>query len=354
MINYSSWKGCANGRAAMSKRLIFVTCLVAFGLLGGLRSALAALPIYIDAVSGSDSGSCGTVTAPCQTMTQAVTRLNATGAPGIVILRGTIFSPIIISQSTYIEGPADNSAQISGSSGSASCIGSSCGAYHGHAIEITSPTAIVKISDLSLAPGSGSGAIEIYNAEAVRMVGVVFRGGTNNNNPIIEVKTPHNLELNIQNSDVGFAQGNANAGGILVQPLGGNVLLRMDNMSVHDASYGLLADATGASSGSVKAFISDSSFYTFSADAIHALSNSGGGNGAADIATVRVNIVNAGGDGIHSDGGNSAVLLNQDSIVGNGGFDVDVTNGAGADSMGNNMLGDQNPTNGTISTDNLQ
>ena len=311
---------------------------------GGGGSSTA--KIFVSAKSGSDTGVCP-ITAPCATLNYALSIADA-GAQ-IIILDGGAFGPIILSGPITILGNTPNlqTQIVADPTAQAGCIGAlPSGCYltnNGFGVEIAAAaTDSVKIEDVFMSAGSsGTGALKLTSGGQIQLSNNVFRGNSSSNAPIVTL-APNNpgttqAQVYFSNSDVGFNNTQANAGAVLVQPIGTtSIKLHFNHVEVHNASYGIRTDGSLQSSPAVQVatIVSESEFFSFNNAAINAFSTSG--TGTVNAAYNNVIILNAQA-AIKTDGPQSTVSLSNSTIAGNG-AGVQILNSATIVTSGNNTI----------------
>jgi hypothetical protein len=191
-------------------------------------------------------------------------------------------------------------------------------------VEIAAGVAdVVKLGNMVVQMGSsgGIGALKLTSGGQTEITSDVFRGNSTATTPII-LMAPNTSgiqsEVYFSNSDIGFNNaGNANAGAVLVQPVGTNSLkLHFNHVEVHNASFGIRTDGSSLSSPSavVASFISESEFFSFPNAAVNAFSTSGTGTVNAVFDFTR--ILNA-GVALKANGAQSFVILTNNTVGGN-------------------------------------
>jgi len=280
---------------------------------------------YVSARTGTDAGDCP-VTAPCASLNYALSVTSAGGE--LTILDGGTFGPVVLTQAVTINGsPSDHAQIIADPSAQVGCVSGtagSCSANNGYAVEIAAGVAdVVKLGNLVVQMGSsgGIGALKLTSGGQTEITNNVFRGDSAATTPII-LMAPNTSgiqsEVYFSNSDIGFNNaGNANAGAVLVQPVGTNSLkLHFNHVEVHNASFGIRTDGSSLSSPSavVASFISESEFFSFPNAAVNAFSTSGTGTVNAVFDFTR--ILNA-GVALKANGAQSFVILTNNTVGGN-------------------------------------
>jgi len=310
-------------------------------------------PAYVDARAGVDSGAC-TITAPCASLNYALSTVNSGGV--IVFLTSGTFGPVVLTGSVSLNGAdPNNHVQITADpSAQVGCIGhlpGSCGLpNNGYAVEVANTiNDSVKITHLLMAMGNGTGAgaFKFSSGGALQLTNDVFRGNSGSGTAPIILLAPNNPSggpsglipvVYFSNNDVGFNNpGNANAGAVLVQPVGVTPLsLHFNHVEVHNASYGIRTDGSLLSNSSitVSSFISESEFFAFPNAAMNAFSTVGTGTVVAVYDNVNVLSSSA---ALKANGTQSFVLLTNCTVSRNSNG-VQVLNGANAYSSGNNTI----------------
>jgi hypothetical protein len=330
----------------MPKFRILLTAF-AFTLIG-LSSASARL--YVDAQNGNDSGTCP-VTAPCATLNFALSQVGAGSNQTIVIVKAGNFGPILLTGTIAIIG-TDMAAQVqiyADQTALVGCVGGapgSCGANNGYAVEIAAGVNnVVQLGNLlfdAMHNGvPGVGALKFTSGGAIQLGGSYFRGNGSATGPIV-LLNPNNAGTTqamvyLSHSDIGFNSNNANAGAVLVQPIGNTSLeLHFNHVEVHNASFGIRTDGSSLSGPSaiVSSFISDSEFFAFNNAAVNAFSTAGTGTVQTTFDTTR--ILNA-AVALKANGPQSSVVLTNNTVTGNG-IGVQVQNSATVFTSGNNTI----------------
>jgi hypothetical protein len=297
---------------------------------------------YVDAESGTDSGTCGgpslavVSTGPCATLNQALQ--NASPGNNIIVTKGGAFGPIYLTGSMAIAGPEDKSLQINNSAAAPGCIGAApgtCAASTTAAIEVNAAsTDQIKLKNLlASAGGSGSAAILIDAAGGVSMTGVTGRGGSSAGTGAIVTVTPSagNLQLYIHNCDIAFSK---TMGAVLLQPSGSaNASIEFSGGEIHHAVYGLAINAA-STTGSLAGAFDSTQFFSFNNTAVSVAAT---GAGLAHIVFSRSTIVNTGGAALRVNGANVQAEIYEDVFTGNG-SGVNVVGGAQVVGFGNSAI----------------
>ena len=343
-------------------RVLLTAC--AFTLIG-LSSASARQ--YVDAQNGNDSGPCP-VTAPCATLNFALSQVGSSFNETIVIVKAGNFGPILLNGNVAIIG-TDMGAQVqiyADQTALVGCIGGapgSCGANNGYAVEIAGgPNNVVQLGNLLFDASHhgvpGVGALKFTSGGAVQLSGSYFRGNGSTTGPIV-LLNPNNsgttqAQVYLSHSDIGFNNNNANAGAVLVQPIGNTSLeLHFNHVEVHNASFGIRTDGSSLSGPSaiVSSFISDSEFFSFNNAAVNAFSAAGTGTVQTTFDTTR--ILNA-AVALKANGLQSSVVLTNNTVTGNG-TGVQVQNSATVFTSGNNTIKNNTTNiNGSLTPSPLQ
>jgi hypothetical protein len=302
-------------------RVLLTSC--AFVLIGlNSASALLPSPAYVDAKNGVVTGTCP-ITAPCLTLNYALSQISAGGQ--IIFLTPGVFGSITLTGSVSMTGSApDTAVEIVADGSPPGCIGASagsCGTNNGYAVEIAAAaTDGIKISHVLMSAGSsGNGALKFTSGGTLYLSYNVYRGNASASAPIVSLYPTNSgttqAQVYFSNSDIGF---NANGGAIECKPNGNTSLkLHFNHVEVHNAAFGIRTDGTLLSGPSavVATFISESEFFSFQFAAVNAVSTSG--TGTVNAAFNTVNILNA-QFAINSNGPQTAVVLTNSTIAGNG------------------------------------
>ena len=274
---------------------------------------------WVDAKSGSDSGTCP-VAAPCRSLAYALTQTNPAGT--VTILTGGTFSSLFIQRPVTIVGPANASAVISSNGGQP-------------AVEIAAGvTDTIELKNITLDSGIfGANALKIGNAFAVKLSGVTAGGTINSQLMLVAPSTNQLFRLFVSDSDIGVGTG---SNGLLVQP-GGATLAEVfiTNSRFNRGQFGMLLDATqvAGSSAGVQATIDATELFSDSI-ALKALAP---GPGFSRAAVSRSSMTNAGTAAIVADGANAVVTLYKDVVTANA-IGVNMLNGGTIYSFGNNQI----------------
>ena len=314
---------------------------------------------YVSGTTGTDTGLCP-VTAPCATLNYALSVADV-GAT-ITILDGGVFGPVVLTGAINISGTDPNmKSQIAADpTAQVGCIGAlppECNlANNGYGLEIAAGTNDnVKIDNLLLSAGSnGIGALKFTSGGQLQLSHDAFLGNSSATGAIVEL-APNNAgttqaQVNFSNSDVGFNNG----GAIEVKPSGNtSLMLQMHHVDVHNAQYGLSADATLLSGKSVTitTLVSNSQFDSFTSNASTAYSISGAGRINSTYDGVTMN--NSGSSAIMSNGPQSVVFLTNSTVSGNA-VGITVSGGTVFSSVNNTIFGNGTDVSGTWTAQQLQ
>ena len=319
-----------------------------------------ATSIYVSAMTGTDTGLCP-ITAPCVTLNYALSIAN----PGavIIILGGGAFGPIVLTGPITISGTDPNmkSQIVADPTAQVGCIGAlppECGlTNNGYGLEIAvGANDNVKIDNFLLSAGSnGMGALKLTSGGQLQLSHNAFLGNDSATGAIVEL-VPNNAgttqaQVNFSYSDIGFNKG----GAIEVKPSGNtSLMLQMQQVDVHNAQYGLSADAhlLSAPSVNITTLVSNSQFFSFSNNATMAYSISGAGqtNGTYDGVTLS----NSGGSAITSNGPQSVVFLTNSLISGNAVGTLTANGGTVFSSANNTIFGNGMDMSGTRTAQKFQ
>ena len=297
---------------------------------------------YVSAGTGTDTGLCP-ITAPCATLNYA---LSVAGAGStITILDGGVFGPVVITQAVTIVGSKGQSAQIAADpTAQVGCIGAlpaGCELMNnGYAVEIAAgPADIVNISDIFFSADlNGIGALKFTSGGQLELTRNIYRGNDTMTGPIVSLY-PGNpgttqAQLYFANSDVGFSSG----GAIEIMPSGNTSFsVQLHNVEVHNAQYGLSADAhlLSGPSANVTTITSASRFFSFAGAATTAISSSGAG--LVNSTYRGVTMLNSGSSAVISNGPRSNVILTNNKISGNA-VGVQTLNGGNVITSVNNVI----------------
>jgi len=322
--------------------------VIAFTLIG-LSSASARQ--YVDAEIGNDSGTCPD-TAPCATLNFALSQVGAGSNETIVIVKAGNFGPILLTGTVAIIG-IDMAAQVqiyADSTALVGCVGGapgSCGVNNGYAVEIAAGVnSVVQLSNLLFDASHhgvpGVGALQFTSGREIQLSSSFFRGNGSATGPIV-LLNPNNAgttlaQVYFSHNDVGFNNvGSANAGAVLVQPIGTTSLaLHFNHVEVHNASFGIRTDGSSLSSPStiVSTFVSDSEFFSFPNAAVNAFSTTG--TGTVQATFENTHILDA-GVALKANGLQSSVVLMNNTVTGNV-IGVQQQNSATVYTFGNNGI----------------
>jgi len=326
--------------------LLFSAC--AFTLLG-LSSASAVLPTpaYVDGVSGNNAnaGAGCPETAPCADLNTALSTQSSGGTAIIVILRGGVFGPVYLTSNVVIIGPSpgDHANIVSDSSAQTGCVGqlpASCAApNNGYAVEFAGgANGYLNMSHVALrGNGSAGGALKFTSGSQMTLVDDIFYGG----GTVPTVQLSPNTGSSFVSVYLSYSQisggSNANAGAVLVQPIGNtNFDLHFNHVQLYGASYGIRTDGSLLSGPSftVSTTISECEFFGFSNAAMNAFSTSGTGT---VLATYDSNRILSSGTALKANGLQSTVLLTNNTVTGNG-IGILQQNSANILTSGNNSI----------------
>jgi hypothetical protein len=364
----------------MRKILLLVAAAFVATSFGTAASWAAGNNWYVDPESGTDSSTCGgeslinaeptlnaATTGPCQSLNQALA--NATAGDSIFIEKGGTFGPILLNGNIAINGPADQSAVIEWvPSTAAGCIGATSCTVDGtastaptYAIEMGSNTgATIKLKNVIISAGAtaSAGAVKVGNIFGVAFKNVAIRGGsaTLTNGQMVTV-TPSSLnsssgpvQLYFANTDIGFSP---NGGGLYIEPTVA-VSMLFQNSEVHNANFGIKADASSLASGSnIQIAIDSTEFFSFNGSAVTAKSVTSGGG--SHVLLARSSIVNTGGSAFNINGPGSFGVLFESAISSNQ-TGVAISNNGGVTGFGTSEIfgNTNNVTGGSIYEQPLQ
>jgi hypothetical protein len=325
------------------RKLALLVSVVTVAFVAGTASSWAK-NLYVDPEDGTDTSNttCGQSlatpsTGPCATLNNALA--NAATNDSIFIEKGGSFGPIYLSSAISISGPADNSAVIAYSAGTAGCIGGSGCPAASYGVEIQAPnTDTIKLKNLIISNGGGSnGAVHIGNAFGVSFKGVAVRGGNGAipqmvlANPTTTNSSGGPVQLYFANCDIAFS---ATGGGLLVQPTA-PVSVLFQGGEVHNALFGVKFDSSSMSAGqNIAVGIDNTQFFSFQNSAVTARGPSGGN---VHLLLARSSIVNTGSTAFNVNGANAVGILFEDAITGNA-IGVGIGGGATVFGFGNSEI----------------
>lgn len=308
----------------MRKLGLFTACL-ALALGSGVAPSSAATR-FVDAASGTDSGTCGSsaaltpaTTGPCATLNQALQ--NASASDNITVTHGATWGPIFLNGQISITGPDDLSMVIVNNGTAPGCIGAAPGtcasaSATAAAVEISAgATDTFKFKGFLVNSGSsGTSSLHITSAFIVQLTMMVFR--SNNGSTLSAMVydqsnvpvsgSPHQLYLH--NCDVAFSN---NGGDVWVAP-SVPTSVHFSNGELHHAKFGYRADATGLSSGTVNTVVDNTEFFSFNNNGVVVI---GGGSSFSVVSLSRSTISQAGIDGLVVSGANASAILYEDVIT---------------------------------------
>ena len=141
------------------------------------------------------------------------------------------------------------------------------------------------------------------------------------------------VQLDMADCDVSFTTGGG--GGLHVIPSGATpTYVHIQNSRFHSATFGAKFDASSMTSGSMDTEVDSSEFFGFNGSGVAVV---GTGSGSSHVVLSRSSVLDAGQQAVQVNGANATVLLYQDVIIGNG-IGVNIINGGGAGSAGNNQI----------------
>ncbi len=330
--------------------------------MAGIYSASATLPApaYVDVLHGSDgnAGSGCLQAAPCADLNTALSVLGAGGANVVVIVGGGVFGPVVINQDLDIIGTDPNQYAniIADPSADVGCIGALPGpagcnlTNNGYAMEFNGgANDQLTMTNVSIRAGGGTNnALKIGSGEGVTITNCVFNG-SGSGGPTIQIYpnngAPSFMALYLSHSFITGGSG-ANSGAVEVKPVGDtSVGLHFNHVEVAGASFGIRTDGSLLNSGAqVSTFVSNSEFFALTVAAVNAFSTAGTGK---VLATFESTHILSAGVGLKANGINSFVVLNNNTVTGNG-IGIQQVNNATVYTGGNNQI--QNNTNNVSGT----
>jgi hypothetical protein len=287
---------------------------------------------YVDPENGTDSGNttCGQSlsggsTGPCASLNVALQNLPATGGT-VVIEKGGVFGPVYLTAGVNIIGPADRSVFIDWQSAAlpgcihgapGSCNGSAAATY---AMDIQAgANNTVKLKNLIINNNGGSaGALHIGSAFGVSLTEITLRGGpasaTAPQMMLVDSSQGSQLQIYLHNCDIAFLSA---GGGIVLAPTGTtSIKMNVNHSEVHNATFGLSANATGLTGNSgVSVLMDDTQFFSFNNNAIGVAASSNSNQSVVSL--TRSAIVNTGGAAFRANGAGAIGVLYETAITGN-------------------------------------
>jgi hypothetical protein len=318
---------------------------------------------YIDPEIGTDSSTCGgpsvpgsepafnqngggqPSTGPCATLNQALQ--NGSAGDNFFIEKSGIFGPIVVTSNIAINGPEDRSAVISWYAGTLpGCLGGAPGTCNGNSsatygIDVNpsaSSNAVIRLKNILISGGAGANAaLHIGNAFNTTLSKVTVRGPNVSTAHIL--MNPSSLgsngqaQLYMKDCDVGFTSGGG--GNIHVVPSGATpTYVHIIGSEFHNATFGAKFDAASMSSDALNVEVEGSEFFAFNGSGVAVV---GTGSGFSHVAFSRSSVLDSGQQAVQVNGANAGLVLYEDVILGNN-IGVNVVNGGGAGSAGNNLI----------------
>lgn len=284
---------------------------------------------YVDPETGTDSGNttCGQAgtgvsTGPCATLNQALQNMPATGGTVVVERPGT-FGPVVLKAGVNIIGPPEKvfiDFQASTAPGCVNGAPGSCGVSTAiYAVDIQAPTnQTLKFKNVIInANGGSAAALHIATAFGVALTDVALRCGPGSSTPemmLVDSSQGSQLQLYLHNSDIAFCGG---GGGIVLAPTGTTAIkMNVNHSEVHNATFGLSANATGLTGNSgISVLMDDTQFFSFNNSAIAAIAPSNSNQSVVSL--TRSGIVNTGGAALKANGAGAIAVLYESAITGN-------------------------------------
>jgi hypothetical protein len=314
-----------------------LVALATFGVAGIAPSACMAVTTYA-AVTGNNANACTLASAPCATISEALTKaVGGGGFPRVIVLGPGIFPEAVTVTSTV-------GAEIVGDGNGFAAISPPAG---GIGIDVEVGTASIRIGNLQFLGSSSSAiiGIKVVTASKVDIENVEFHGFATAAIDS-EVSTSPYPSMTVSNSVL------ADGGCFLAHPLGAaNLSALIENTHIRNcATIGVMVDASATtSSGSATAILRSSSVEA----AQTGLEVKSGSKSGYAMGTLENTIAENVTDGVVATGANSVVYLNNASLI-NDHTGV-INNGGQVNSYGNNNI-NWNATNnqGTVNHITLQ
>jgi hypothetical protein len=308
--------------------------------LGSLVSFLASAPANAQATRtwvsgvGDDANPCSR-TAPCKTFAGSISKTAAGGEINCLDPGG--FGALTITKSITISCEAGTAGVlVSGTNGF---------------VVNAAATDVVVLKGLDFEGiGTGISGVSIISAATVHVRNSVIRNFRGGGSGI--TLAPNNISTQLYVSDT-FISNNGNSattGGIVIKPAGtGTASVVITNTKVDTNTSGVRADATGASTGSVRLTVKGSSIAGNANDGATAIANAGGGGSTMmiDECVIAYNT-----SGVVANVGN--VLLGASVVTGNGTGLSTASGGSVFSYRNNNINGNSNDNIAASTTTALQ
>jgi len=255
--------------------------------------------------SGSDANSCATVATACATFLHALDQTNAGGE--ITAVNTGEYGGAFINKSIHITNDgAGEAGDLVPSTFTGFVIAAGAG-------DVVSLRGIVIDGQ-----GPGRGGINVTTASAVHVQNCVIRNLEYQTDPWgIDFGPSGNTKLFVSDTII-FNNGSAAAtGGIRIRPTGsGSAVVVLDRVHLENNVLGLWADGSVNTGTGIRVLIRDS---VVRGNASHGiLATSAAGKSLALIVVERSSLVSNAGTGIRADGPRATILLNDNTITGNG------------------------------------
>jgi len=324
-------------------RNIMLSCtalaaLAIAGLATGDAAIAAPAKVWVSSF-GTDSGTCGAITAQCRTFQQAHDNVASGGEIGVSTAGDYV--PLTINQSINItnDGAGEAGVQVSaGHSGlTISALAGDMVSLHGLTID---------------GQGIGAQGIRITTASAVHIQNCVIRNfeASPGNGVGIFLSPGGNTQMFVSDTIIFNNGSTATTGGIVIEPTGtGSANVVLDRVHLENNVRGLWADGSLSTGNGVHVILRDSVSSGNAGDGI--LATSASGKAPAFVVVDRSTTANNAGAGIAANGPRAVVLL-RDSFITRNGSGVSTVNGGQlisyANNANNNNLGAEGVATGTF------
>jgi hypothetical protein len=303
----------------MRKPVGIFVCLAAIlaSVLLGAPANAQATRTWVSGV-GDDANPCSR-TAPCKTFAGSISKTAAGGEINCIDPGG--FGALTITKSITI-----------------SCEGVTGGVLVAGTNGITvnaAATDIVVLKGLDFdGTGTGISGISIVSAAAVHVLQAAIRNFKGGGSGITLAPNNISTQLSVSDSFIANNGSSATTGGIVITPTGtGTASVVITNTKVNANTSGVRADATGVSTGNVRATIKDSSI---SGNANDGATGIAAGLGGGTILMIDKSVMaNNTSNGVVANG---ALVLLGDSVVTGNGTGLSSTNGATLNTYKNNSI----------------
>ena len=290
-----------------------------------------------------NQGAGGPSSPPCLTLDQALA--NGSAGDSFFIQESGTFGPIVITGNISISGPEDRSVMIEwisgavpGCLGGSNCNGNSAATYAIDVNPSSSLNASIKLKNLIINEVAGTNAaLHIGNAFNTTLTQVTVRGASVTTAQILmnpsALGTNGQAQLYMKNSDVAF--NNSGGGNLHVVPSGATpTYVHVIDTEFHNATFGAKFDSASLSSGALSVEVEGSEFFGFNGSGVAVV---GTGSGFSHVAFSRSSVLDSAQQAVQVNGANASLVLYEDVILGNN-IGVNVVNGGGAGSAGNNLI----------------